>query len=361
MNLSIISDSDQAGSSGVGDYALLLAESLKARNINVFFHKLGPSYSNSHSDFAERLRQAKPDWVSLHFVPYAYAHRGFVGKRTLPWRDLRGRLGTHILFHEIWIGAHRGAPWRQRATGLIQRLGIQQAMQELRPDVVHCTNPLYSAMLNRAGIANKILPLFGAIPIINNGHDPYSRLFTSLVAGSKKSEWVVAAMFGSIYPSQNLLRALSWLNDRCCSQAKRLLLVSLGNSPTASSTFEALAAGFSERRTPFFHTTGKLDTSTLSSWILGADCGFSTTPFNIIEKSSSAIAFVEHGIPVIVMDPGSAIADLPFQQLDLAPEFWLFGDKRLEELDLLPPRREPFPRRDFVVDKLLNDLKIYGH
>ena len=361
MNLLIVSDTDQAGSSGVSDYALLLAESLRAREINVVFDKLGPSDSVSHSDFVERLRQAKPDWVSLHFVPYAYAHRGLVGKRTLPWRDLRGRLGTHILFHEIWIGAHRGAPWKQRATGLIQRLGIQQAMQELRPDVVHSTNSLYSAMLHRAGIPNKILPLFGAIPVISNGLDPYYRLFNSLVAGSKKSDWVVAAMFGSIYPSKNLLRALSWLNARCYSQSKHLLLVSLGNSPTASSTFEALAAGFSERRTPFFHTTGKLDISTLSSWILGADCGLSTTPFNIIEKSSSAVAFVEHGIPVIVMDPGAAIAGLPFQQLDLAPEFWLFGDKRLEELDLLPPRRKPIPRREFVVDKFLNDLKIYGH
>jgi hypothetical protein len=361
VNLFIVSDSDQAGSSGVGDYALLLAESLQSRSINVTLETLGPSDRSSHLSLVERLQQAKPDWVSLHFVPYAYAHRGLVDKRSLPWKYLRGRVGTHILFHEIWIGAHKGAPLRQRATGLIQRLGIQQAMHELRPDVVHCTNTLYSALLQRAGIPNKVLPLFGAVPINRKPNDPYLRLFSGLVPGSKPTDWVVAAMFGTIHPSTNLQVALRWLNARCISHAKHLLLVSLGNSPTASSTFEALASCFSRRDSPFFHTTGKLDVLTLSSWILGADCCFATTPFNIIDKSSSALAFVEHGIPVIVMDPGASIVGIPHKQLDLTPEYWLLGDKRLEKLDVLPPRRRPLPRREIVVNQFLNDLKIHGH
>ena len=40
----------------------------------------------------ERVRMAEPDWVSLQFVPYAYAHRGLVGRSTLPWEKLRGRM-----------------------------------------------------------------------------------------------------------------------------------------------------------------------------------------------------------------------------------------------------------------------------
>jgi hypothetical protein len=361
VNLFIAADSDQAGSSGVGDFALLLADSLRNRGINVTFVAIGSPDSFSPLSFVERLHHAQPDWVSLHFVPYAYAHRGLVGKWTLPWKDLRGRIGTHILFHEIWIGAYRGAPWRQRATGLIQRLGIQQAMHELRPDVVHCTNSLYSAMLHRAGIPNSILPLFGSVPIIRNGIDPYYNLLSGLVAGSKKTDWVVAAMFGTIHPTKKLQAALRWLNARCYSHAKHLLILSLGNCPSAVSTFEALSAQFCELSIPFFHATGRLDVTSLSSWILGADCGLATTPLNIIDKSSSAVAFVEHGVPVIVMDSGAAIAGIPFQQPDLAPQFWLFGDNRLDDMDFLPPRFCPLPRREFVVNQFLDDLNIHGH
>ena len=358
MNLLIVADSDQKGASGVGDYALLLAESLKSRNINVIYESLGPADYASRLDLLERIQSAQPDWVSFHFVPYAYADHGLVGKRTLPWKRLRGRVGTHILFHEIWIGAHKGAPWRQRAIGLIQQLGIKEAMGELRPDVVHCTNTLYSSMLHKAGIPNRVLPLFGAIPVSTISSDPYSELLNTLVVGSKKSDWVVAATFGTIHQTQNLQVALKWLNSRCISHGKNLLFLSLGNSTAASSTFEAMAAGFSEPNAPFFHVTGKLESTALSSWILGADCGFATTPFNIIEKSSSAVAFVEHGIPVIVMDAGEPIPGIFHHQDDLAPEFWLLGDKRLEQLYILPPRRDPRPRREHIVNQFIKDLSI---
>lgn len=361
MNFLIVADSDQAGASGVGDYALLIAESLKSRNFNVTFETLGPPDSLSRFSFVKRLQQAQPDWVSFHFVPYAYAHRGLVGRRTLPWKALRGRIGTHILFHEIWIGAHQGASWRQRASGLIQRFGIQAAMHDLRPDVVHCTNTLYSAMLKKAGISNKVLPLFGAVPVVSGGFDPYPDLLRRLVPGSNRIEWVVAAMFGTMHPTDNLLVALNWLGTKCQSRGQHLLLVSLGHCPTATPTFNALASYFSEPATPFFHVTGKLDSSSLSSWILGADCGFATTPFNIIDKSSSAVAFVEHGIPVIVMDAGAPIPGIPHQQPDHTPEFWLLGDSRLDLFDGLPPRREPSPRRDFVVNQFLDDLNNYAY
>jgi hypothetical protein len=355
----IIADSDRQGESGVGDYALLLARLLRSSNINVVFEALGPSCRSSRSALVDRVQKAQPDWVSFHFVPYAYAHRGLVGKATLPWEKLRGRVGTHIMFHEIWIGAHQGAPLRQRPIGFLQRLGIQQVLRQLKPDVVHCTNPLYSAMLHRAGITNSVLPLFGVIPVESDGVlDPYIQLLPNLVPGSKRSDWIVAALFGKIYPSDHLLPALQWLVAKCLPQGKHLLVVSLGHCPTAAATFEEIGQCFSEPGRPYFHITGKLDASVLSYWIQGADCGLATTPFNIIDKSSSAVAFVEHGIPVIVLDDGAPIRGMDPTQPDLAPEFWLFGDKRLDDLEILPPRREPQPRRDQVVNQFLVDLNI---
>ena len=359
MNLVIIADSDQQGESGVGDYALLLAKLLRSSNINVVFEALGPPDRSSRLALVERVQDAQPDWVSFHFVPYAYAHRGLVGKSTLPWEKLRGRVGTHILFHEIWIGAHQGAPWRQRPIGFFQRLGIQQVLRLLKPDVVHSTNPLYSAMLHRSGIPNHVLPLFGAVPVLSDGGlDPYLQLLPNLVPGSKRPDWVVSALFGKIYQCDQLLAALQWLMAKCLSLGKHLLLVSLGHCPTAADTFKQLAPCLSEPGRPYFHITGKLDATALSSWIGGADCGLATTPFNIIEKSSSAVAFVEHGIPVIVIDAGAPIRGMDVIQPDLAPEFWLFGDQRLNDLESLPPRREPQARRDQVVNQFLADLNI---
>jgi hypothetical protein len=105
--------------------------------------------------------------------------------------------------------------------------------------------------------------------------------------------------------------------------------------------------------------TGPLSSSDLSSWINYADCGLSTTPFNIIDKSSSALAFVDHGLPVIVMDPGSPVRGIDYCQQDLTPDFWLFGDPRLETFECMPPRHASMPRKDRVVQQFIEDLQLY--
>ena len=361
MKLVIIADTNQLGLSGVGDFALLLAQSLRDCNVNVVFEALGPPDRTSLSALAESVQHAEADWVSLHFVPYTLAYQGLVSSRTLPWEKLRGRVGTHILFHEIWIGAHQGAPWRQRAIGLLQRLGIRQVLHQLKPDIIHCTNSLYSALLHNADIPNKVLPLFSNIPVLSDGCDPYPQLLTNFVPGANRASWVVATFFGSIYPSESLFSALQWLSAKCFSNGKHLLVVSLGHCPMAVDTFESLASRFSEESKPYFHVTGKLEPTALSSWIRSADCGLSTTPFNIIDKSSSSVAFVEHGVPVIVMDAGAPIRGLNFTQPDLAPEFFLFGDKRLDEHASLPMCCEPQPRRDRIVNQFLSDLTNHRH
>lgn len=358
MKIVFLADSNQPGKSGVGDYALHLCAKLQTLNVDAVVESLGAPTSSSRANLVERVRQYQPDWVSFQFVPYAYAHRGWVGRRTLPWESLRGRLGTHVMFHEIWIGAHQGASLPDRAMGALQRRGIQNLMRKLRPDTVHCSNRLYSEMLLRAGISNRLLPLFGSIPVRIPTLDPYEEFLAGQFPGSTRSGWVVAALFGSIYASEHLLPALRWLQDCCVRQGQRLLVVSLGHCPAAQSTFAALAPQLPAEGRPTFLVKGRLDSAILSPWILWADCGLATTPFNIIEKSSSAVAFVEHGVPVIVMDAGDNVRGVSLPQPDRAPEFWLFGDLRLDPLNGLPPRRQPQPRLDQVAKQFLADLNL---
>jgi hypothetical protein len=356
MNLLFLADSDHLGQSGVGDFALTLSVFLKKLNIHSSVASIGPPGSSLRLQLTEYVREAQPDWVSFQFVPYAFAHRGLVGPRTLPWDSLRGRIGTHFMFHEIWIGAHQGASLYQRSIGFLQRTGIQAIVRELRPDVVHCTNHLYSSMLSSAGIPNRLLPLFGSIPPPSPGPDPYSEALGSLVPGSKRSDWLVAALFGSIYPSENLLPALKWLQDRSLRTGKRLLVVSLGHSPTAATFFESLTPQLPEAGRPHVLVKGRMDSSILSRWLSGADCALATTPFNVIDKSSSAVAFAELGVPVIVVDPGASVRGVHHSRLDLSPEYWLFGDHRLNRFDNLPPRRPPQPRLERVARQFLADI-----
>jgi len=361
LRLLIVLDTIKPGASGVADYALLLGQAVQATaDVKVTFHALGLERSRPKA-LLERVQELKPDWVSFHFVPYAYATRGFVGASTLPWVQLRGLLGTHIYFHELWIGAHLGASFRERVSGIIQRRGIHQLMRALRPTVVHTSNYLYSAMLDSQGIQNRVLPLFSAIPVVKDVTDPYLEMLCHISPGISRDQWVVAAFFGAIYPCRKLFLALQWLHERCDQQRKRLLVVSLGYSPTAKDVFNQISSHFPDDRPPIFVEKGKMDSNLLSAWLSSADCGLATTPFNIIGKSASAISLVEHGLPVIVIDPGVPVRGVPYYQPDLAPEFWLFGDPRLESFPCLPPRRNQYPLIHRVVHQFLDDLSIYSN
>ncbi|MCP9929770.1 glycosyltransferase [Cyanobium sp. AMD-g] len=360
MKIVFVSDSDQPAASGVGDYTLTLCSYLRTQGIEASVQSLGAPDSSLRASLAERVQQNNPDWVSLQFVPYAYANRGLVRSSTLPWRKLRGHLGTHIMFHEPWIGAHVGASLRERAVGLLQREGIKRAMRELQPNLVNSTNPLYCSMLFQSGIPSTRLPLFGNIPIQPETSDPYSELITTFTRDMSRSDWVVAAFFGRIHPSTNLLAAVRRLHSKFRFQAKRLLMVSLGHCPSAVSTFKTLAHHFPHDDAPHFLVQGMMEPAALSSWMRYSDCALSTTPFIVIEKSSSAVSFVEHGVPVIVIDAGAPVRGVSLSNQDLAPDYWLFGDKRLDSYEILPPRREPQPRIGLIGHRFMTTLYGYG-
>jgi hypothetical protein len=356
--MTFIADTSRQSISGVGDYSLLLAakvEHISGATTSVF--SIREQEQGNPYNATTEVKAFNPDWSSFQFVPYAYASRGLVTPLTLPWKRLKGRVGTHFMFHEIWTGAHYGATLRERMVGFLQRRGIQAVVRAVRPQVVHSSNLLYSAMLRGAGIENSVLPLFGNIPIILSGFDPYDEVVSGLCPGSRRQDWTVAAFFGSIYPSEKILLALTWLQNLCQRQQRRLLVVSLGHCPSAESSFGTWARTLPASGRPHFLVKGPLESDVLSGWIGAADCGLATTPLNIIEKSGSAVAFAEHGIPVIVMDAGAPVRGLSLSQTDLAPDFWLFGDERLLQMEDLQPRRAPRSRLDQVARQFMKDLE----
>lgn len=355
MRFLFLTDSTDPGRSGVGDYTLQLAQQLQYLGLDARVECFGIEGSATRATLVDRVLSHRADWISHQFVPYSLSPRGFVGPHTLPWRQLRGTVGTHFMFHEIWIGGSQGASFRDRLIGSTQRRGIRKILPLLQPNRVHCSNPLYQAMLSRVGIQARVLPLFGSVPIASNPNDPYFFLIEGFAPLSSRDNWLVLAFFGNLYPCANLTAAISWLHSLSARQGKSLLVVSLGHSSAAHSTFEQLSSHHNASNIKFF-IKGPIDTSSLSPWLQCADLAFSTTPYNIIQKSSSAVAFAEHGVPVVVVDPGTPIRSLPFTPSDLSPDYWLFGDPRLNPPNCLPPHRPPMARLPHVAAQLLADL-----
>ena len=340
VKIALVADTNQPGRSGVGDYTLVLASKLQSMGISAEVFPLDGPASDQRNKLPGQLSAFQPDWVSFQFVPYAFAHRGLVTRRTLPWESLRGTRGTQFrIFHEIWVGANRGAPLRDRAIGLLQRRGIRSVMRTLKPSVVHCSNRLYSNLLTHAGITNEILPLFGNIPVLPAKVDPYVEVIASMHPGGDRKGWTVAAFFGTIHSNSSAPKVLRWLQETAQRHGRRLLVVSLGRCPAAEQHFRDWSEILHETGRVDFLVKGEMPPDELSAWLGAADCGVTTTPYNIIGKSSSAIAFAEHGVPVMVTDRGLPVRYGDLAAVDRSPRFWLAEESVLKTLQDVPPRQ----------------------
>ena len=78
MRILFLTDSIQHGASGVGDYTLHLAAQLNRMSVDALIEPIGTPGSPLRASLCERVHQHQADWVSVQFVPYAYAHRGLV-------------------------------------------------------------------------------------------------------------------------------------------------------------------------------------------------------------------------------------------------------------------------------------------
>jgi hypothetical protein len=112
----------------------------------------------------------------------------------------------------------------------------------------------------------------------------------------------------------------------------------LGHSPGAEEHFEDWSKALGTTDSTRFLVKGKIPFGELSAWLGRADCGLSTTPLNVIEKSGSAVAFAEHGVPVLVTHSGSPTRRGNVPPGTLKPRFWLADEAALARCHELPPR-----------------------
>jgi hypothetical protein len=328
MKIAFLCRSLEPGRDGVGDYTRRLAgELIRQGHLAVIVALNDPYISETVFDqqeiegtsisvqrlpdvlpWSKRIVAARdwlddfsPDWISLQFVPFGFHRKGLcfgLGKmlaamnRTASW---------HIMFHELWLGLGKKSSLKHRVVGALQRLIILDLMERLRPRTVHTQTESYRIALIREKIQSSILPLFGNIPQING--DGWDGLLEPLVAKAMgkrpdRNRLYLAGVLGMVYAEWNPEQTVNTLLPLVQSSQKRLVLVFHGKNNLTPEAFNKLKLTLQNRADVV--VAGERTSFEISKILQALDLGLATTPRQMIQKSGSVAAMLEHGLQVLV-------------------------------------------------------------
>jgi len=359
VKIAFITSCLEPGKDGVGDYTTLLAGECARRGHATRLVALNDPHLDcpeagagslrlaSKSPWKERvesagefLRAFAPDFVSLQFVCYGFHARGTDPALASRFRAIIGAAPVQIMFHELWIGAGKGARLKDRLTGAIQRACLLRVVGVLNTRVVHANTAAYAALLRARGVAASTLPLFGSIPMPSP--DTKAR-----VRGDK----LVFGMFGTLHPIWPPEPLFSTL----LTPGKKIEVVHIGRMGTpGEALWEKLTedyAGVIE-----FRKAGELPPEKIAEVFRSEiDYGIATTPWELIGKSAAAAAMLEHGLPVIVNRDDWEI-DAPVET-GAHPPLLIKMDRELPQKLDAARREEPVSFLPGVATRFLGDLE----
>jgi len=245
----------------------------------------------------------QPDWISLQFVSYGFNDRGLAFNLKSIFQTLTAGCPLHLMFHELWLGGDKSSPLRHRLVGGLQRYGIRRLVAGLKPQRVSTSNPAYAAILRSIGVEAAILPLFGNIPI---SAIDLAALFPAMLAGAGipregagRDQWWLGLFFGTLYSNWKAEPLMGTLIRAALHAHKRVCLVLAGFAgAVGEATWENLQRDYG--RDIVFVKFGEQPVETISALMQIADFGISASPWQLIGKSSSTAAMLDHGLPVIV-------------------------------------------------------------
>ena len=329
MKLTFICGSLEPGADGVGDYTRLLAGEISRRGhscqllaLNDF--KITPDADSiiSQDDdgmpvvrlsprlsWTARMREARkavdafgPDWVSLQFVCFAFHHKGLIGnlgKRLLP---LRGNRRMHLMFHELWLGGESGDTLKFRLWGRLQRKGILRLLRVLKPDIINTHASDYVTRLDQFGIPARKLQLFGNIPDVPGDAWPLLQSCAreqgiDFSATPRDKLWL-GGIFGLVHPEWETEPLFTHLKEAARHAGKRWVIVAFGDNKKTEDWWEKLGRQYAPDLSII--SLGRRPAETVSAILQVLDFGLATSPWRLIEKSGSATAMLEYGLPVIV-------------------------------------------------------------
>jgi len=328
MKIAFCCGSLEPGRDGVGDYVRRLAGELRQRNhtavaialndahvsrelseeqeiegvvVPVLRLPPGMPWAKRVSETQTWLGADRPDWLSLQFVPFGYHPRGLcfgLGKRLAA---IGAGARWHIMFHELWLGLGENSPLKQRLWGAWQRGIVLDCLRRLRPAAVHTQAEPYRLVLERLKIRASILPLFSNIPVADG--EGWSSVLEPLVAQAvgahlKRDELYLAGVLGAVHAEWSAAQAVDTVLPLVQQFHQRLVVVFHGKNNLSTEVFQKLKASLRDRA--IIVAAGERSSEEISRILQTLDLGLATSPLQAIQKSGSATAMLEHGLPVLV-------------------------------------------------------------
>ena len=372
MRLLFLCSCLEPGRDGVGDHVRLLAAACAKQGATVALLAANDPFIDAPDEtmggiptlrlpvrmpWPERLekigafrKKFAPDWISLHLVSYGFQPRGLLGKLADVFCGMAGDTPVQLMFHELWLGGGEPTPWRHKLTGFFQRRGILRLLERLRPRVVTTSNPVYATMLRAHGIEATILPLFGNVPM---GHEPGYEIS---IDRDNREAWWDGVFFGGLPAEWEPEPFFGMLLEAASQAQRKVCLILLGRAGMAGEElWRKMSASYHDRI--LFVSLGEVRVETISACLREADFGVAASPWQLIGKSGSAAAMLDHGLPVIVTRDDFQ----PYLPGDQPPS----ADPLFHRLDrTLParlaaglPKRPARPRVDEIAAQLLSLLK----
>lgn len=299
MRLVFLTSGLEPGRDGVGDYTALLAEACRQAGFETLLIALNDQFAQGITDNAgtvrcganvawnervlamrKKVNAFAPDWVSVQYVCYGYHPKGFAWRAADRLRRIVGERRVHLFFHELWLGAERDASLRDWAVGILQRLAVQRLCAKLNIRVVQTSNAGYLAVLRQHGVEATCLPLFGSVPLPDDDTAPSNDAWTLGMFGTLHPVW----------PPQPLLGLLE-------TTGRKIRIEHAGHMGAGEKLWARIAQ---EYPSIDFHAHGQQTPAQLAQIFSRWNFGIATTPWEIIGKSASVAAMLEHGLPVIV-------------------------------------------------------------
>jgi len=311
----IVTSRIAAGTDGVGDYTRALAGELARLGhecLAIGLNQAGPSPwveafpptalpaiahveagSGRLEAARDLVRRFDPAVISFQYVSYAFARRGLtwnVGRR---FREIAGERRVELNSHELWSGFDVAASLHDRVQGHAQYRLYRRFLGQLRPEVIHVSNPTYVEMFRQIGRRAILSPLFGNVPVTDSGPPPGTEGFEDSV----EPVWRML-FFGSIHaewPPEPLMTRLIAAAGRA---GRKLVVISAGRIGPGDPIWERMITTHGD--TCRFVRLGERSAEAISGLINASDFGVSTSPLCLIGKSGTVAAMLEHGLPVIV-------------------------------------------------------------
>lgn len=326
MKIVFLCSSLEAGRDGVGDYTRRLAGQLIRQGHEIRAFALNDNFifkinekvqyfenielpvlrmpavmdaKQKYSYLKKHIENFEPDLISLQYVGFGFNKYGLPIDMLFLLRPAIANKKLHIMFHELWCGMSDQAGKKEKLLGVFQRFFLKLISNRLKPATVFTSIDTYASYLKQIDISARVVPIFGNIPVDEtvNSRDwltlSQNAGFTPLLTDPE--EWLIIGFFGTIYNRFAFEHIIELAADAAKNEGLKFGVVTIGH--TRGMDIKELVSKI--ENAAYWHT-GALPAGLINSAMGLINLGVVTSPVDGIDKSGSAVAWMERGIPILI-------------------------------------------------------------